>query len=41
MRRDRAMKALRTIKSTTIRVATKPSTLGTVTTVVALGYKWI
>jgi hypothetical protein len=35
------MKALRTIKSTTIRLATKPSTLGTVTAVVTLGIKWI
>jgi hypothetical protein len=35
------MKALRTIKSTTIRLATKPATLGTVTTVVTLGWKWI
>jgi hypothetical protein len=35
------MKALRTVKTTTIRIATKPSTLGTVTTVVALAWKWI
>lgn len=35
------MKALRTIKDTTIRLATKPSTIGTVSTVVALGWKWI
>ena len=35
------MNTLRTIKSTTLRLATKPSTLGTVTTVVALAWKWI
>jgi hypothetical protein len=35
------MKALRTIKDTTLRLATKPSTFGAVSTVVVLGYKWI
>jgi hypothetical protein len=40
-RKDRAMKALRTLKDTTLRLATKPSTFGAVSTVVVLGYKWI
>lgn len=35
------MKALRTIKDTTIRLATKPSTISAVSTAVVLGYKWI
>jgi len=35
------MKALRLIKSTTIRLATKPVALGTVSTVVGLGIKWV
>jgi hypothetical protein len=35
------MKALRTIKDTTIRLATNPSTISAVSTVVVLGYKWI
>lgn len=35
------MKALRTITSTTIRLVSKPAALGTVTTVVGLGIKWI
>jgi hypothetical protein len=35
------MKTLRTLTSTTIRLATKPATLGAVTTVVGLGIKWV
>ena len=35
------MKALRTVKSTTTRLVTKPSTFGVVSTVVALAWKWI
>ena len=35
------MKALRTIKDTTIRLATNTSTISSVSTVVVLGYKWI
>jgi hypothetical protein len=34
------MKALRSIKDTTLRLATSP-TFGAVSTVVVLGYKWI
>jgi hypothetical protein len=35
------MKALRTIKSTTIRLATKPAAVGAVSAVVTLGIKWV
>lgn len=35
------MKALRSIKTTTVRLATKPTTISAVSTAVVLGYKWI